>query len=142
MTQTSSITCITDGHERLSCNLPERECINCLSQIRNRLREKIQVESSTNPSSATVQPSKHCSAIPLTQHGSTEQFSLSGLITLGSFIAHGEKRVLLDAVHVPSKWLSTFWLSYPKRACFSPFDCNGALGCWLRCQCVPCSLLK
>lgn len=140
MAQSSSIACIGGKWERLSCNLPNRERIGCLSQIRNRLRVKIQMEGSTNPSSSTVQPSKHWGAVAQTQHGTTEQFYLSGVIILGSFIAQEAKWVLLNAVHVLSKWLSTFWLSYSKRACFSPFDCNRALGCWLRWQHMLCSL--
>lgn len=68
-----------------------------VSKTGNQLRENIlrenilSLESPRNPSSAPVQPSKHRSAIPLTQHGSAEHFSLSRPITLGSFIALGEK---------------------------------------------------
>lgn len=56
----------------------------------------------------------------LTQHGSAEPFSLSGLIILGSFIAHRENQEILDVVQVPSKWLSTFLVTIPKETLVLP----------------------
>lgn len=98
------------------------------SRTGNQLREKIlSVKSLRNPSSVPVQPHKPCSVIPCHTRGLQSSFlawaNYSGLL-YSPWREMGTSRCGSCAFQVV---IHIFWLSWPKRPRFSPFDCNGVL---------------
>lgn len=122
------------GNISNSLHPARRGRVSWASRTGNQLRENsLSVKSLRNPSSAPVQPHKPCSAIPWPSRGLQHSFlvwaNYSGLL----YSPWREMGTSWSGSHAFQVVIHIFWLSWPKRPWFSPFNWNGALAAMQTC---------